>query len=101
MNQLPQHLFAKSPRKSVCQDAAKIIEPKLDDTRAIFVAAVALQNRFPLFNKFSRNPGSMPKTYSHVLSTWGKYIYGRVPRKKLWGVLREYGVDGCLLLAVK
>ena len=25
----------------------------------------------------------------------------RVPREKLWGVLREYGVDGRLLLAVK
>jgi len=27
--------------------------------------------------------------------------YDRVPREKLWGVLREYGVDGRLLLAVK
>jgi len=28
-------------------------------------------------------------------------IYGRVLRNKLWGVLREYGVDDRLLLAVK
>jgi len=27
--------------------------------------------------------------------------YDRVPREKLWGVLREYGVDDRLLLAVK
>jgi len=27
--------------------------------------------------------------------------YGRVPREKLWGVLRDYDVDGCLMLAVK
>jgi len=36
----------------------------------------------------------------HVLSTSGK-VHGRGPREKLWGVLREYGIDGCLLLAVK
>jgi len=69
--------------------------------RAVFFAVVALQNKFPLSSKFSRNPGSMPKTYAHVLSTWGKYIYDRVPREKLWRVLWEYGDDRCLLLAVK
>jgi len=36
MNQLPQLPCAKSPRKGVCQDAAKIIEPKLDDTQRVF-----------------------------------------------------------------
>jgi len=62
---------------------------------AVFVAAVWLQNKFPLSSKFSRIPGSMPKTYTHVLSTWGKY--GRVPHEKFWGVMRKHGVDGCLL----
>jgi len=28
-------------------------------------------------------------------------VYGRVPREKLWVMLWEHGVDGCLLLAVK
>ena len=42
----------------------------------VFVAAAALQNNFPLFSKISRNPGSMPKKYRHVLSTLGKYIAG-------------------------
>jgi len=28
-------------------------------------------------------------------------VYGQVPCEKLWAVLREYGVDGCLFLAVK
>jgi len=28
-------------------------------------------------------------------------VYDRVPREKLWRVLWEHGVDGCLLLAVK
>jgi len=38
MNQLPRHLFAKPPRKSVCQDAAEIIAPKLDDTQCVFLS---------------------------------------------------------------
>jgi len=28
-------------------------------------------------------------------------VYGGVPREKLWVMLWEYGVNGCLLLAVK
>jgi len=66
---------------------------------AVFIVAVALQNKFPLFTKFSRNPGSMPKAYTHALSTSGKYMAGFLV--KIFGVLWEYGVDGCLLLAVK
>jgi len=67
---------------------------------AVFVAAVAPQNKLPLSTKFSRNPGSLPKAYSHVFVDLRK-VYGRIPREKLWGVSREYGVDGCLLLVVK
>jgi len=43
---------------------------------AVFVAPVALQNKFPLANKFCRSPGSLPKTYTHVSSTSGKYMAG-------------------------
>jgi len=39
---------------------------------AVFVAAEALQKKFPLSSKLSRNPGSMPKTSS----TSGKYMAG-------------------------
>jgi len=35
MNQLPGNLF-EPPRKSVCQDAVKIIEPKLDEIQCGF-----------------------------------------------------------------
>jgi len=35
----------------------------------------------------------MLKTSSHVLSTLEK-AYDLVPREKLWGVLREFSVDG-------
>jgi len=31
---------------------------------AVFVAALALQKKFPLSSKLSMNPGSMPKTYT-------------------------------------
>ena len=61
MNQLPGHLFDEPPRKNVCQAAAKIIEPKLMKSNTVFVAAAALQNKFPLYSNFSRNPGSMPR----------------------------------------
>jgi len=42
----------------------------------VFVTAVALQNNFPLSSEFSRNPGSMPKMFAHVLSTSGKHMAG-------------------------
>ena len=35
MNQLPRHVFAKSPKTCACQDR-KIIEPKLDNTQCGF-----------------------------------------------------------------
>jgi len=41
---------------------------------AVFVVAVALQNKLLLSVKLSRYPGSMPKTYTHVSSTLGKYM---------------------------
>jgi len=36
MIQILWHHFAKPPRKSACQDAAKIIEAKMDDTQCGF-----------------------------------------------------------------
>jgi len=61
---------------------------------AIFVPAVALQT------KFSRKVGSMPNISTHVLSNPREHITGCLVRS-FWGVLREYGVDGRRLLAVK
>jgi len=65
----------------------------------VFVAALALQNSFPLPSKFSRNPGRMTKTVTCFVDL--EKAYDGVPREKLWGVLREDGADGRLLLAVK
>jgi len=42
----------------------------------------------------------MPRLTHTCFVDLGK-VYGRVPRETLWGVLWEYGVDGCLLLAVR
>jgi len=70
MNQLPRHLFAKPRKKSVCHDAAKIIiEPKLDNTQRDFRRGRSTIELISTLRKFSRNPGSMPKTFTDVLST--------------------------------
>jgi len=49
---------------------------------AAFVPAVALQTKFSLSRKLSRNLGSMLKMSAHVLSITKN---DRVPREKLWG----------------
>jgi len=58
---------------------------------AVFYVAVAQQNKIPLSNKFSRNLGNMPKTYTYALSTSGKYMagflvksFGECCRSSLW-----------------
>jgi len=67
---------------------------------SVFIATVALHNKFALSSKFSRNPGSMPKKYRRVSSTSGKdgkYIAGFLVKSSVAVV----GVRCCLLLAVK
>ena len=54
---------------------------------AVFVAAVALQNTFPLSSKFSRNPGSMPKTYR-------LHMFCR-PRESIWLGSSWKALGGC------
>jgi len=45
---------------------------KADDTHpnTVFVPAIAIQNKFPLSRKVSRNPGSMPKTCCCDRKAW-------------------------------
>jgi len=64
MNPLPRHLFAKPPGKSALQDGKIKLNQSWMIPSAVFVTAVTLQNKFPLSSKFSRNPGSTPKTYT-------------------------------------
>jgi len=98
MNQLPGHLFAQSPWKSACLDTTKLIEPSCMIPSAVSIAAVALQTKFALSSKILRILGSMPKITCFVDL---EKAYNWVPREKLWGLLWEYGVDGCLFLALK
>ena len=51
---------------------------------AVFVAAVAIQNKFPLPSKLSRNPGSMPKTYSLHMFCRHRESIDRVSRETRW-----------------
>ena len=99
MNQLPRHNFAKTYRKSVCQDAAKIIEPKLDDTQCGFCRDHNSTEQISTLQQSFQNSWEHAKVLYICFVDLGK-IYGRVPREKLWWVLWEYGVDGCLLLDV-
>jgi len=64
MNQLPRHLFAKPPRKNACQDGKIKFSQSWVIPSAVFVTAVALQNKFSLSSKSSRNPGSISKSYT-------------------------------------
>jgi len=60
---------------------------------AVFVPAVALQTTFHSPAKYAK----------HIFTCFVNLdkAYDRVPCEMLWGVLREYGVDDRLLLAVK
>jgi len=100
MNQLPRHLFAKPPKKSVCYDAAKIIEPKLDYTQCGFCRGCSTTEEISTLQQIFKKSWEHAKDLYTCFVDLGK-VYGRVPREKLWVMLWEYGVEGCLLLAVK
>jgi len=100
INQLPLHLFAKPPRKNVCQDAAKIVEPNLDDTQCGFRCGGSTTEQISTLQQIFEKSWEHAKEVYTCFVHLGK-VYGRVPREKFLGVLWEYGVDGCLMLAVK
>ena len=71
MNQLPLFLASQEECMPRCRET--------DGTKAgwypvRFSSRPALQNTFPLSSKSSRNPGSVSKTYAHVLLTSGKHM---------------------------
>jgi len=99
MNQLPRHLCAWSPRKSVCQDVAKIIEPKLDDTQCGFRCGHSTADKISTLQQIFEKSWEHSKSVYTCLVDLGE-VYGWVPHEKLWG-LWEDGVGGCLLLPVK
>jgi len=72
------------------------MEPKLDDTDCGFRRGRSTTEKISTFQQ------TFEKSWEHAKDfvDLGK-VYGRVPREKLWGMLRAYGVDGCFLLAAK
>ena len=74
-----------------CQDATKIIEPKLDDTPCSFCRDHSTKEKILLSSKFLRIPGKMPKIYTYALSISGKCmarflvkIFGGVTGVRCW-----------------
>jgi len=87
------------PEKSICKHAAKIIEPKLDDTQYGFRRGRSTTEQISLRQIYE-------KLWEHAKDLYACFVdqgkvYGRVPRKKLWRILWERGVEGPLFLAVK
>jgi len=58
---------------------------------AVFVAAVALQQKCLLFEKSWEHAKDVGQYTCFI--DFGK-VYGRVPREKLWGMLWQHGVGG-------
>jgi len=93
-------ISSQSPRKSVCQDVAKIIKPKLGSIQCGFRRGRSTTDQSLTLQQIFEKSWEPAKDVCTCFVDLGN-VYGRVPREKLRGVLREYGVDGCLLLAVK
>ena len=91
---------AHASKKSLCYDAAKIIEPKLDDTQCGFCRGRSTAEEISTLQQTFQEILETCQRLTHVLSTSGKHMAG-FPMKSLGLMLWEYGVDGCLLLDVK
>ena len=85
MNQLPRHLFAKPPRKSACQEAAKIIEPKMNDTQCGFCRGRSTTEQISTLLEIFEKSWEHAKDLQTCYVDLGKVYNGRLPRKRLWG----------------
>ena len=78
----------------------EINEPKLNYTRCGFhLGHSTTDQNFTLQQIFEKSWKYAKHFYTYFVNL--EKAYDWVPRDKLWGVLREYGVDCRLLLAVK
>jgi len=78
------------------KDPAKWLKQSWMIPSAVFVPAVALQTKFSLSSKFSRNLECAKD--DHTCFVDFEKAHHRVSPVKLWGMLREYGIDNRLLL---
>ena len=85
MIQILWHHFAKPPRKSACQDAAKIIEAKMDDTQCGFCRGRSTTEQISTLQEIFEKSQEHAKDLHTCYVDLGKVYNGRVPRKKLWG----------------
>ena len=69
IHQLPSHVLRKKMPQSIWNQSWRI-------SSAVFVMALAPQNKFSLFSEFSRYLRSMPKTSTQVVSTLRKHTTG-------------------------
>jgi len=76
------------------------MEPKLDDTQCGFCPGRSTTEEISSLQQIFK------KLWEHVKDLYTCFVYlgkvyGQVSREQLWVMLWEYGVDACLLLAVK
>jgi len=92
----PRHFFAKSPGRVYAKMPRK---PKLDDTQCGFCRGRSTTEEISTLHQ------TFKKSWEHAKDVFTSFVdlgkvYGPVPREKLWVMLWEHGVDGCLLLAL-
>jgi len=68
-------------------------EPKLDDIQCGFRRGRSTAEHISILQQIFGKSWEHAKDVSTCFVDVGK-VYGRVPREKLWEVLREHGVDG-------
>jgi len=78
----------------------EIIESKLGDTPCGFRPGCSTTDKIFTLQKIFEKSWEYAKHFYACFVDLEK-AYNRVPREKIWGVLREYDVDDRLLLAVK
>jgi len=85
MNQLQRHLFNKPRRKSVCQDAAKVIQPKLDNTQYGFRSGCSTTEQISTLQQIFEKCWEHAKDLYRYFVELGKVcdLCGRVLREKL------------------
>jgi len=87
MNQLPQHHFAKPRKKSVCQEAAKVIESKLDDAQCDFRRRRSTTEQIStlqrIFEKSWEHAKDLYRSLVDLRKVYG--LCGRVLHEKLLG----------------
>jgi len=82
---------------SALKRCREMIELMLNVTQCGFRRGRSTTDAISLSSKFMRNVGSMPKTSTYALSTLRKHNTGFLAKS----LLREYGIEGRLLLADK